>query len=104
MSKRSRRNIQTSLTICARSSKVEAIDLNRLKADVAVAVAKTKRRGQLRLLGHSEARIRASRAEARLETFSNRAPSRDDWSHFDTDGFTSVCPLPGPPDFASIET
>src|SRR6184192_4479140 len=103
MSKRSRRNIQTSLTICARSSKVEAIDLNRLKADVAIAVAETKRSGQLTLLGRSEARLPASPAEARLETFPNPAPRRNYWIHFETDDFTSVCPVTGQPDFARID-
>ncbi len=103
MSKRLRRNIQTLPTISAHSRKVAAIDLNRLKADVAVAVAKTKRAGQLTLLGHSEARIPASPSEARLETFSNPAPNRNYWIHFETDDFTSVCPVTGQPDFARID-
>src|SRR5438105_13694413 len=98
MSKRLRRNIQTLPTISAHSSKVGAIDLNRLKADVAVAVAKTKRTGQLTLLGHSEARIPASPAEARVETFSNPAPSRKYWIHFETADWTSVCPWRCHPD------
>jgi 7-cyano-7-deazaguanine reductase len=84
-------------------SKAAAIDLNRLKADVAVAVAKTKRSGQLTLLGRSEARIPASPAEARLETFPNPAPRRNYWIHFETDDFTSVCPVTGQPDFARID-
>jgi 7-cyano-7-deazaguanine reductase len=88
---------------CARSTKVGAIDLYRLKVDVAVAVAKTKRTGQLTLLGHSEVRIPASPAEARLETFPNPAPQRNYWIHFETDDFTSVCPVTGQPDFARID-
>src|SRR5690348_1364633 len=103
MSKRLRRNIRTSLTIFARSNKVAAIDLNRLKADVAVAVAKTKRAGQFTLLGHSEATIPASPAEARLETFPNPAPERNYRIRFETDDFTSVCPITGQPDFARID-
>src|SRR5438132_12270228 len=103
MSKRLRRSIQTLQTISAHSRKVAAIDLNRLKADVAVAVAKTKRAGQLTLLGHSEARIPASPSEARVETFSNPAPNRNYWIHFETDDFTSVCPVTGQPDFARID-
>ena len=79
---------------------VAAIDLNRLQADVAIAVAETKRSGQLTLLGRSEARIPASPAEARLETFPNPAPRRNYWIHFETDDFTSVCPVTGQPDFA----
>jgi 7-cyano-7-deazaguanine reductase len=101
--KRWRRNIQTSPTICVHSRKVAAIDLNRLKADVAIAVPKTKRAGQLTLLGHSEAKIPASPAEARLETFPNPAPHRNYWIHFETDDFTSVCPVTGQPDFARID-
>jgi len=82
---------------------VAAIDLNRLQAHVAIAVAKTKRSGQLTLLGRSEARIPASPAEARLETFPNPAPRRNYWIHFETDDFTSVCPVTGQPDFARID-
>ena len=82
---------------------VAAIDLNRLQADVAIAVAETKRSGQLTLLGRSEARIPASPAEARLETFPNPAPRRNYWIHFETDDFTSVCPVTGQPDFARID-
>src|SRR2546429_8067820 len=103
MSKRSRRSIQTLPTISAHSRKVAAIDLNRLKADVAVAVAKPKRAGQLTLLGRSEAKIPASASEARLETFPNPAPNRNYWIHFETDDFTSVCPVTGQPDFARID-
>jgi 7-cyano-7-deazaguanine reductase len=85
------------------TKKVAAIDLNRLKADVAIAVAETKRSRQLTLLGRSEARIPASPAEARLETFPNPAPRRNYWIHFETDDFTSVCPVTGQPDFARID-
>ena len=82
---------------------VAAIDLNRLQADVAIAVAETKRSGQLTLLGRSGARIPASPAEARLETFPNPSPRRNYWIHFETDDFTSVCPVTGQPDFARID-
>src|SRR5438105_15252818 len=57
---------------------------------------------KLTLLGRSEARIPASPAEARLETFSNPAPNRNYRIHFETDDFTSVCPITGQPDFARI--
>jgi 7-cyano-7-deazaguanine reductase len=103
MSKRWRLNIQTWPTICGRSRKVAAIDLNRLRANFHVAVARSKRAGQLTLLGHSEAKIPASPAEARLETFPNPAPQRDYRIHFETDDFTSVCPVTGQPDFARID-
>jgi 7-cyano-7-deazaguanine reductase len=103
MSKRSQQNIQTLRTICARSNKVGVIDLNRLRANVHIAVAKTKRAGRLTLLGRSEVKIPASPAEARLETFPNPAPNRDYRIHFETDDFTSVCPITGQPDFARID-
>ena len=60
-----------------------------------------KSRG-LTLLGRSEARIPASPAEAQLETFPN--PARRDYRiHFETDDFTSLCPITGQADFAQIE-
>jgi 7-cyano-7-deazaguanine reductase len=89
-------------TISAYSGEIEAIDLNRPAADFNIAVAKTKRANQLTLLGQSEAKLPASPAEARLETFPN--PSRRNYRiHFETDDFTSVCPVTGQPDFARID-
>jgi 7-cyano-7-deazaguanine reductase len=82
--------------------KVAAIDLNSLRANFDVAMAKAKT-SNLTLLGHSEARIPASPSEARLETFPNPAPQRNYWIHFETDDFTSVCPVTGQPDFARID-
>jgi 7-cyano-7-deazaguanine reductase len=102
MSKRSRQNIRTPLPICAHS-KVRAIDRNRLQANFAAVVAKPRRADQLTLLGRSEAKIPASPAEARLETFPNPAPRRNYWIHFETDDFTSICPITGQPDFARID-
>ena len=66
-------------------------------------MAKTKRAGRLTLLGRSEAKLPASPAEARLETFPNPTPRRNYWVHFETDDFTSVCPITGQPDFARID-
>jgi 7-cyano-7-deazaguanine reductase len=66
-------------------------------------VAKAKRADRLTLLGRSEVKLPASPAEARLETFQNPAPHRNYWIHFETDDFTSVCPVTGQPDFARIE-
>jgi 7-cyano-7-deazaguanine reductase len=86
-----------------RSNKVAAIDLNRLQANVGVAMPKTKRAGQLTLLGRSEVRIPASPSEAQLETFPNPAPRRNYRIHFETDDFTSVCPVSSQPDFARID-
>ena len=68
-----------------------------------VAVAKRKRTGELTLLGHSNAKPPASPAEARLETFPNPAPERNYRIHFETDDFTSVCPVTGQPDFARMD-
>src|ERR1700719_1955557 len=57
---------------------------------------------QLTLLGRGEAKIPSSPAEARLETFPN--PARRNYSiHFETDDFTSLCPITGQADFARIE-
>ena len=66
-------------------------------------MAKRKRAGELTLLGHSNERLPASPAEARLETFPNPAPERNYRIHFETGDFTSVCPVTGQPDFARID-
>jgi 7-cyano-7-deazaguanine reductase len=65
-------------------------------------VAKKAKSPHLTLLGRSEARIPASPAEARLETFPN--PARRNYRiHFETSDFTSLCPVTGQADFAKIE-
>ena len=66
-------------------------------------MTKRKRAGAFRLLGHSDVEPPASPDEARLETFSNPAPGRNYRIHFETDDFTSVCPVTGQPDFARID-
>src|SRR5438067_1340288 len=63
---------------------------------------KTRKPGRLTLLGHSEASIPASPAEAQLETFPNPA-RRKFWIHFETSDFTSICPVTGQADFAKIQ-
>lgn len=65
-------------------------------------VAKTKKSSRLTLLGRSETRIPASPARAKLETFQNPA-RRNYWIHFETDDFTSLCPVTGQADFARID-
>ena len=56
---------------------------------------------RLTLLGRSDAKIPSSPAEARLETFPN--PARRSYRiHFETDDFTSLCPITGQADFARI--
>ena len=37
-----------------------------------------------------------------FETFKNSNPQRDYWIQFETDEFTSLCPITGQPDFARI--
>ena len=66
-------------------------------------MAKRKRADAFRLLGHTDVRLPSSPAEARLETFPNPAPKRNYHIHFETDDFTSVCPVTGQPDFARID-
>jgi 7-cyano-7-deazaguanine reductase len=65
-------------------------------------VPNSKKKSQLTLLGRSEAKIPTSPATARLETFPN--PARRHYRiHFETDDFTSLCPITGQADFARIE-
>ena len=63
---------------------------------------KAKNAARLTLLGRSETKIPSSPAQARLETFPNPA-KRDYVIHFETDDFTSLCPITGQADFARIE-
>ena len=65
-------------------------------------VAKTKKATRLTLLGRSQARIPASPSQADLEVFPNPA-RRNYWIHFETDDFTSLCPVTGQADFARID-
>jgi 7-cyano-7-deazaguanine reductase len=63
---------------------------------------RAKKSDRLTLLGRSESRIPASPEQARLETFPN--PSKRDYRiHFETDDFTSLCPVTGQADFARVE-
>ena len=64
-------------------------------------VVKRNKTSELTLLGKSEARLPASPAEARLETFPN--PARRPYRiRFETADFTSLCPVTGQVDFAQI--
>jgi 7-cyano-7-deazaguanine reductase len=61
----------------------------------------TTTKARLTLLGR-QARIPSSPAEAKLETFPS--PARRNYSiHFQTADFTSLCPVTGQADFATIE-
>jgi 7-cyano-7-deazaguanine reductase len=63
-------------------------------------MAKGKKEG-LTLLGRSEARLPASPAEAKLETFPS--PSKRNYRiRFETADFTSLCPVTGQMDFAQV--
>lgn len=61
----------------------------------------TKKRG-LKLLGKSISSIPAEPTVGTLETFPNAYPQRDYWIRFESADFTSLCPVTGQPDFASI--
>jgi 7-cyano-7-deazaguanine reductase len=74
----------------------------KLHARLVVPVPSAKNSKGLTLLGRSEAKIPSSPQQARLETFPNPA-KRDYRIHFETDDFTSLCPVTGQADFARIE-
>jgi 7-cyano-7-deazaguanine reductase len=57
---------------------------------------------KLKLLGRSETRLPSSVSASTLETFENRYPLRDYVIEFDADDFTSLCPITGQPDFATL--
>jgi 7-cyano-7-deazaguanine reductase len=63
---------------------------------------KDSKKAALTLLGKSVSTIPAEPAVATLETFENRFPQRDYWIRFETADFTSLCPVTGQPDYASI--
>ena len=56
----------------------------------------------LKLLGHSGAGFPEKVSPEILETFENRYPHRDYVIHFECEDFTSLCPVTGQPDFASL--
>ena len=56
----------------------------------------------LTLLKKGETRYPTSPDEARLETFPNANAKRNYWIEFETSEFTSLCPITGQPDFATI--
>jgi 7-cyano-7-deazaguanine reductase len=64
-------------------------------------VTKRTKPARLTLLGRSEAKLPASPADAKLETFPN--PARRNYRiRFETADFTSLCPVTGQMDFAQI--
>jgi 7-cyano-7-deazaguanine reductase len=53
-------------------------------------------------LGISEVTYPTTYDASVLETFINKHPKRDYWVTFDCPEFTSLCPMTGQPDFATI--
>jgi 7-cyano-7-deazaguanine reductase len=67
-----------------------------------MARTNTKGFSRLTLLGRSQATLPKSPNEARFETFPN--PARRSYHiHFETDDFTSLCPVTGQADFGRID-
>lgn len=62
-----------------------------------------KKQRQLSLLGRSEARFPSKPDGRILETFANRNRQRDYWITLECPEFTSLCPVTGQPDFASLQ-
>lgn len=58
---------------------------------------------KLTLLGSSGARFPSTPDAGILETFPNRNKQRDYWITFDCPEFTSLCPVTGQPDFATLQ-
>ena len=56
----------------------------------------------LTLLKKSEMNYPQTPDASIFETFKNSNPQRDYWIQFETDEFTSLCPITGQPDFARI--
>lgn len=56
----------------------------------------------LTLLGNKEVRYSSNYNPAVLETFDNRHPGNDYFVKFNCPEFTSLCPITGQPDFATI--
>ena len=61
-----------------------------------------KKLSGLTLLKQGETRYPTSPDEAKLETFENANQQRNYWITFQTSEFTSLCPITGQPDFATI--
>ena len=56
----------------------------------------------LTLLGNKKTVYKQDYAPEVLETFVNKHPENDYWVKFNCPEFTSLCPITGQPDFASI--
>ena len=56
----------------------------------------------LELLGNQQVSYPTDYAPEMLETFQNKHPENDYWVKFNCPEFTSLCPITGQPDFATI--
>lgn len=56
----------------------------------------------LELLGSQQVSYPTDYAPEMLETFQNKHPENDYWVRFNCPEFTSLCPITGQPDFATI--
>ena len=66
-----------------------------------MARTKTELKGVTKL-GSSKVAYPATYDASVLETFVNKHPDRDYWVTFDCPEFTSLCPMTGQPDFATL--
>ena len=61
-----------------------------------------ERKDELTLLGNKNTQYKQDYAPEVLEAFVNKHPGNDYWVRFNCPEFTSLCPITGQPDFASI--
>ena len=54
------------------------------------------------LLGQKNIKYKSEYAPEVLETFLNKHPDNDYWVKFNCPEFTSLCPITGQPDFATV--
>ena len=57
----------------------------------------------LTLLGNQQTEYRMDYDPSVLEAFQNKHPENDYWVRFNCPEFTSLCPITGQPDFATIQ-
>ncbi len=65
-------------------------------------MSRDKQNESLTLLGERNTNYPASYDPSVLETFENKHPDRDYFVKFNCPEFTSLCPITGQPDFATI--
>ncbi|MBQ8699082.1 MAG: NADPH-dependent 7-cyano-7-deazaguanine reductase QueF [Schwartzia sp.] len=65
-------------------------------------MARAKKSEGLSLLGDKQAKVPSDCAPEVLETFENRHQENDYWVKFNCPEFTTLCPITGQPDFATL--